>query len=191
MTSYIRILSIAAAAAILLPGTAEASYESEELRKQIKQDRLEIKSTERSNYDHDPDFANVLVATDGEPYIVDIGIYGVLEPIAFPDETWIMLGCFSETRRTYEGPGGDLMWLDLRVRHPDGVWDSREEGELGLVRGVCDLNGGIDTTFVEIPRGMEIRGWHLFIDSDERRAKNVREGRKTYSPLHVYERAEE
>lgn len=57
-----------------------------------------------------------------------------------------------------------------------------------MTGGVCNLNnGGVDRTFIEIPRGTVVKGWTPFISSEEQLQKNVRLGRRTISVVHTYE----
>ena len=77
---------------------------------------------------------------DGGPYVIDLAVYAVYEPSAFPEETWVRYACIGTPGVSYAGDF-DLIRVHARIRHPDGVWDSRENDEYS----VCDLNEGIDT----------------------------------------------
>ena len=81
--------------------------------------------------------------------------------------------------------GFSLVWVDIVIGHEGGRWDSRTPWN---DRGICDLNnGGLDTTFIEIPRRLKVKGWTPYIASEEQNLKNVRLGRRTISPVHIYE----
>ena len=118
----------------------------------------------------------------GAPYTVDIGVYGMVEPPEFPSVTWIKIACFSTPGVSYDG--FSLMWVDILIGHDGGRWDSRAPGNN---RGICDLNnGGVDTTIIEIPRWLRVRGWTPYIASEEQWQMNVRLGHRTSSPVHIY-----
>ncbi len=105
---------------------------------------------------------------DEEPYLVEVGVYGITEPSVFPEESWIQIGCFSEPGRSYVG--FSLMYVDMRVHHQNGVWDTRDDDK---DRGICDINQGIDTTFVAIPRNLQVRSYSVFVTAQEQADHNV------------------
>ena len=123
---------------------------------------------------------------DKDPYKVHLGVYGMYEPIAFPDETWVWLACFSQPGETYTGLFG-LVWVDLIVEHAEGAWDSRD-AEDDLARGLCSVDQGVDATFIQIPRGLDVREWTPIIDASEQVFSNVRVERVTVSAPHIFNR---
>ena len=149
---------------------------SEWFEVQRKEERRQLVETERSV---EPTQPRSLAAD--EPYAVEIGVYGMDEPSIRPSETWIWFACFSQPRRSYRD--FPLMRVEIRVRHTDGVWDSRDEDKDG---GICDINQGIDASFIAIPRGLAVRSWTLFVENAEQRDMNVRVVRQTIATPHVY-----
>ena len=118
------------------------------------------------------------------PYIVDIGVYGVTLPSGYPDEQWVRFACFSPPKRRYQGL--DLMWVDIVVRHRDGVWRTTDEENQGS-RGICRIGQGVGTGFIEVPVGLQIRSWTLFVTGEELRTMNVRIGKRITAEPYVYD----
>ena len=128
----------------------------------------------------------VAVQHDDPPYQVDIGIYSLYEPTIDPDVTWVWIACFSTPGQSYPG-AFSLMYVDVVIGHEGGTWYSGgyTDGD-GNDRGICDINKGVDTTFVEIPRTMNVTYWVPTITGPVRESRGVTLGSTTIYPVHVY-----
>lgn len=124
-------------------------------------------------------------AQNDSRYQVDIGIYGRYEPSIDPNVAWLWIACFSTPGVSY--PGFSLMWVDVLVGHTGGAWYSGGFPQgVNNDRGVCDINKGVDTTFIEIPRHLEVTYWVPNITADEQIKKNVIGGIQVFYPVHTY-----
>lgn len=117
-----------------------------------------------------------------DPYTVDIGVYGMDEPSIYPNETWVWLACFSQPGVSYDE--FSLVWVDIEIYLGEDNWWLSTDGDND--RGICDVNRGVDTTFIAIPRGTEALWWNAFIVRDEQTRKNIRVGRTIRGIPHVY-----
>ena len=91
------------------------------------------------------------------------------------------------------------MYVDLRIYSNSAlVYDSTRSG---ADRGICDISRGVDTTFIEIPRGTRMDSWTVFVTNTEQRRRGVQTGPRVYrrdewrcelataryqNPAHVY-----
>lgn len=89
----------------------------------------------------------------------------VYEPIAFEDETWIYVGCQSVDPRVAwdrtDHGSSSLVRIHALVYELDRNGDINFDDYIStadteeLDEGICDLQNGIDTSFIEIPRDFE------------------------------------
>jgi len=177
-------LLAAALAILMIPVLAFAndslSYSEEWNAYNQQQDRVEIKETFTQSA---PEAEGVDIGEHADSlYNVNIGVYGMENPSAFPNQTWIKIACISMPGASYVGVI-DLMWVDIVVWHAGGTWRSWQNG----ARAVCDINRGIDTVFIAIPRHFRVRAWSLLVLAAERRDMRVRVARTTNSAVHLYE----
>ncbi|MCY4658352.1 MAG: hypothetical protein OXF93_00870 [Acidobacteria bacterium] len=111
------------------------------------------------------------------PYRIGIGVFGAYNPSIFPNETWIDVACFGQPGRSYPH-GFSLMYVDVSLyRNGNRVWSSTSSGN---DRGICDISRGVDTTFIEIPRGFRFDTWTVFVTSAERHRRGVATGGRVY-----------
>ena len=116
------------------------------------------------------------------PYWVEIGFYGIYEPTTDPAVKWIWLACFSTPGLSYDG--FSLMYLDVVVNHGDGESWLSYQGDRD--RGLCDVNKGVDTTFVEIPRNLDVKYVIPVVTPDEMNSMNVIVGRQIVNVPHTF-----
>ena len=70
------------------------------------------------------------------------------------------------------------MYVDLRIYSNSAlVYDSTRSG---ADRGICDISRGVDTTFIEIPRGTRMDSWTVFVTNTEQRRRGVQTGPRVY-----------
>ena len=120
----------------------------------------------------------------GQPYVVGIGLYGAEEPSVYPDERWLNIACISEPGRSYVGSNLSLLYVDvLLYANGELVWDTTTGDR---ERGICDINRGVDTTFVEVPRTLEFDAWDVFVTVAEMGDMGVAYT-KTVFPPHIYD----
>ena len=153
---------------------------SENTLVKIKQDRVAslLEHTDMDSHNSQKSFHKPTL------YTIEIGVYGMYEPSIYPDKTWVWLACFSTPGKSYDG--FSLVWVDIVAGlSDDTVWDSREGDN---DRGICDINQGVDTTFIEIPRTAEVLWWLPIVDHNEQRRKNIQIGRFTAGLPYVYNR---
>lgn len=116
-------------------------------------------------------------AGQSHAYKIAVGVYGAYNPSISPNKTWVDIACFAAPGRSYPGDFS-LMWVDIRIYSRRVlVYDSTRRG---ADRGICDISRGIDTTFIEIPRGTHMDSWTVFVTNAEQRKMGVQTGPRVY-----------
>ena len=125
--------------------------------------------------------ANLRAPYEYSGYHVVIGVYGAYNPTIDSSVTWLNLACMSTPGRAYEG--FSLMYVDVALfEEGELVWDSSEHED----RGICDINRGVDTTFIEVPRSLNFDFWDVFVTVAEQRDKDVYYTKMVF-PVQLYE----
>lgn len=176
-----RCIAVLSASILLLPALGWGQTQAEQDLVRTKHARAAAMAT------HQPSALLEAASSHDRPYQVNIGIYALYEPIIDPAVTWVRLACFSTPGVSYPGSFG-LVYVDVVITHEDGQWLSGgfRDGE-GNDRGICDVNQGIDTTFIEIPRSLQVTSWFPTITNTERTENDVALGSITIYPVHLYE----
>ena len=114
-------------------------------------------------------------------YMVHLGLYGAINPSIYPSKTWINIACISTPGKSYRG--FSLVYVDVNLYNGTRrVWNSSVRNR---DRGICDINNGVDTTFVEVPRGLRFTSWNVFITPAEQRRRRVNYTTTIY-PVKLY-----
>ena len=96
---------------------------------------------------------------------------GTYEPSAFPTETWINIACLSQDPRVAwddDEFGSSLVYVHALIYelNADGSLDTTTRISTNDTsesdEGICDLEQGVDTSFIEIPRTFEAAVVSLF-----------------------------
>lgn len=97
---------------------------------------------------------------------------GVYHPSLFPTETWITVGCIgADPRVTWDDDvhGFSLIRVHALIYEQNADGTLNHDTAISTVdteasdEGICDLDfGGLDTTFIEIPRDFEVAAVSLF-----------------------------
>ncbi len=142
-----------------------------EIRQEDEQEARELAISSRSRRQPRRD----LVADTGGDYRIGIGVYGAYNPIIRPDETWIRYACFSEPGRSYQG--FSLLAVNIRLFFRGRqVLDTADRSPgVGIIndRGVCDINEGVDVSFIDVDRYMEFDSWEIYVTAAEKREMGV------------------
>lgn len=170
-----RILSAATLFAAVGAGTVATADEAADLlRTDVKAGKLAA-MLQQGDRPSIPAVAQQLHATS--PYRIGIGVFGAYNPSIAPSETWVDIACFGQPGRSYPH-GFSLMYVDIVLyRNRSIVWRSTSRGN---DRGICDISRGVDTTFIEIPRGFRFDNWQVYVTSSERHRRGVATGGRVY-----------
>lgn len=179
MGKWTRIVGIVALG-VLLATTAAAQPETavdEQAAYDERQSRMVSLAAAASESPSEPE-----TGAQTHPHKIGLGLYGLYEPSIFPTETWVRIGCFSEYGRSGSAPW--LVRVDVLLYDTSWnvIWDTREGGR---DFGVCNFRYGVDTTFVEIPRGFEFYWWSVLVTREERQRENVQTGPSWSAPPYV------
>ena len=110
-------------------------------------------------------------------YQIGIGVFGAYNPSIYPDKTWIDVACFGEPERSYPGTFS-LVYIDIVLYN--GSTLVHNSTATGADRGICDVNRGVDTSFIEIQRGLVFDSWTIFVTEAEKSSKGVQTGDTVY-----------
>ena len=149
-----------------------------------KSKRLEIRAARQAGIENLRSIYDQQIGTGN--YHIRIGVYGVIQPSIFPTVNWVQMACFSDPGRNYSGGGNGLVYVDaILLLNGSTVWDTRNKTGL-LERGVCYVDDGVDTTFVEIPRSLTFDSWEIFIRYGEMQSDGISYSKELF-PVHIYQ----
>ena len=155
-------------AASVMPALAHAQQQSERAQAALKEARLMEADAAISMRSVLPPSSQ----TDRRDYFGYRLMIGALyEPSIFPDKTWLYIACNAvDPRVAYEESkfGFSLVRVHALIYEVDRNGNLNERTMLNTVdtpesdEGICDLEGGWDTSFIEIPRTFDAAAVTLF-----------------------------